>query len=151
MTVIAFDGKSIATDRLADDNGIKYECAKIVKLDTGEILAFTGFLWHKELLTEWYINGCKPSDWPDFQKGSDWSTIVLAKGGLVKCFDQGHLPSLVLNKFYAWGSGAKFAMGAMAMGASAKEAVEITNQVSTTCGMGVDVFDIMQTAKLEAV
>jgi hypothetical protein len=40
----------------------------------------------------------------------------------------------------AWGIGCDFALGAMAMGADAVQAVEITNKFSIHCGMGVDSY-----------
>jgi predicted lipoprotein with Yx(FWY)xxD motif len=40
----------------------------------------------------------------------------------------------------AFGDGAQFAYGALAMGASAAEAVAIASQYSPTCGQGMDIF-----------
>lgn len=42
--------------------------------------------------------------------------------------------------FWAAGSGADYAMGAMAAGKDAKEAVEIACRFDINCGLGVDVL-----------
>jgi 20S proteasome alpha/beta subunit len=151
MTVIAWDGKSLAADRQADDGGIKANVTKIVRLPSGIILATSGTYWHMQYFIQWVSSGCIEEKWPDFQKDEKgFSELIVAEKGRVKLFDQGALPYFLEDPFFAWGSGAKFAMGAMAMGATAKEAVEITNRFSTSCGIGVDVFDIEPLAKLEA-
>jgi ATP-dependent protease HslVU (ClpYQ) peptidase subunit len=51
---------------------------------------------------------------------------------------------------WAIGSGADYAMGAMAVGADAKRAVEVTSDLYCRCGLGVDVLhhDRIQTARV---
>ena len=43
--------------------------------------------------------------------------------------------------YFAWGSGAKYALGAMAKGASAEEAINIACQFDPYSGNGVTLFD----------
>lgn len=152
MTVIAWDGRSIAADRLGSDNGTKMECTKIRKLHSGDILAFTGSYWQQEMLMRWYIAGCKPEEWPEFQqKGDDWMLMVSIVQGRCFRYERGAYPVLVENDYYAWGSGQDYAMGALAMGATARQAVEIASLHSTTCGLGVDVYDIGTPVEVGAI
>lgn len=46
----------------------------------------------------------------------------------------------VVKAFHAIGSGRGEALGAMAMGADARRAVEIASRLNVGCGLGVDVI-----------
>lgn len=45
----------------------------------------------------------------------------------------------IIDQREAWGSGADFALGAMAMGAGARRAVEVACELDVHCGKGIDV------------
>jgi ATP-dependent protease HslVU (ClpYQ) peptidase subunit len=49
---------------------------------------------------------------------------------------------VVEDPFMAWGSGRDFALGAMAMGATAREAVAVACRFNVYCGNGIDAFDL---------
>jgi hypothetical protein len=153
MTIIAFDGKSLAADRLADDNGTKKLTTKIKRLSNGDIAAGSGVSWQLALLQKWYLEGQDPEKWPPRQyPETEWpSRMIIATKGEILTYELGPIPNKLENAYYAWGSGQDYAMGALAMGATAKRAVEIAGELSTTCGLGVDVFDLELHAKLEVV
>ena len=48
------------------------------------------------------------------------------------------------ESIYAIGQGSHFAYGAMAMGASAEQAVEVANKFSIYCGIGVDTYTLVK-------
>lgn len=47
-----------------------------------------------------------------------------------------------VRKFDAWGSGESYALGALSMGATAKEAAQVACKHSTTCGGKIHTFTI---------
>ena len=138
MTVIAWDGKTLAADRMAVAGGMMLEQDKLFDLGDGEWAAITGQISKGLALLDWYKSGQQVKDWPEFQKGDDYSVLVIAsKEGCKSFYDIPHaVPTH--SEFEAWGSGAEYAMGAMAHGANAVEAVIATNKVCSTCGKGFD-------------
>jgi ATP-dependent protease HslVU (ClpYQ) peptidase subunit len=142
MTTIAFrDGIIAADSRTTTDTeagGTRvFTCQKLypkkVKLDGLEedvILATAGESAPGELFTEWFGTGKDVSDMRDtFVLGqADFTVLVLKTDGLYEVDMYCHL-TRILDKFYAVGSGAKAAMGAMFAGADARRAVEIACKI----------------------
>ena len=141
MTIIAWDGKSLAADRHMTSDGLRSECTKIYK-NKDMVLAICGTLACGFELLEWYKKGKKKKDWPSFQATDDWTTLVVAHKKKVFYLEGQPNPIEVLEPFYAWGSGRDYALGAMEMGATAKQAVEIASKFNIHCGYGVDVFKL---------
>ena len=141
MTVIAWDGKTLAADRMAVWSGMQATVSKIRRIETGEILAWSGSQDCGLILADWYECGADPTKWPDFQKDKDdWTRLIIARKDGIHCYEQHLIPLRFDNLFLAWGSGRDYAMGAMAMGADAIKAVQIASQFDTGCGNGVEHF-----------
>jgi hypothetical protein len=87
-------------------------------------------------------------DWARSAKGAteltgelNFRAMMIDEEGRVFLFDSSPWASGPIDcEFYAIGSGADFAMGAMAMGASAEEAVRIACQLDPHCGLPVTVL-----------
>ena len=139
MTVIAWDGKTLAADRQGESGGLKSIVTKIFKLETGEIVGITGYLSEGLATIDWYKNGAKPDDYP-ISKDSGTSMVVI-KDGVIHKYEDHYKPLIIRNSFYAFGSGRELAIGAMAMGADAEQEVEIACQYESGCGMGIDVLE----------
>ena len=90
---------------------------------------------------EWYRQGHKKEEWPDFQKTDSWTILIVAKDGKCVEYEQDPIAIPTEDEFIAWGNGRQFAIGALAMGANSVEAVEITSHHCSGCGRGVDSFD----------
>lgn len=116
--------------------------SKIWKLETGEIVACTGRLDTGLAMMRWYEAGASHDKWPTWQNTDHWSRLIVACRKGVKFYEHTSYPIPVLDPFMAWGSGQDFAMGAMAMGATAKEAVEIACRFSVNCGYGVEEYEL---------
>ena len=143
MSVVAWDGKSIAADKQATAGGLRHTTTKLRRLDSGEVLAWTGDQDSAGMVAKWYADGADPAKWPESQKDKDdWSRLIVATADSVKVFERQPVFSLIEDQFLAWGSGRDFAIGAMARGASAKEAVEVAMKFDAGCGLGVDVVDL---------
>lgn len=139
MTVIAWDGQSIACDRQATYGGCRMETRKYRKLDDGSILMWCGGSAQGEMLADLYARGELHEKWPKFQETDDFATLVIAKPSEVIFYEQAPFPLKAYGP-KAWGSGFKYAMAAMWCGSDAQKAVECAMHFDEGCGIGVDVF-----------
>jgi ATP-dependent protease HslVU (ClpYQ) peptidase subunit len=142
MSVIAFDGKTVAADRQATCSGCKTTSSKLFKLASGEIVGFTGSSDIGMAMLEWYKNGADCEKYPKYQTTDDWVRLVVITKKGVFFYETTPNPVHSLDKKCAFGCGRDFALGAMEMGANAIKAVEIASKFSTDCGMGIDSFKI---------
>lgn len=141
MSTVAWDGKSLAADGMASAGYMKVVAPKIWSHD-GLVLATTGDAAAGRIMVEWFNAGADLSHYPDCQaKGEDYNaTLIVAHHE--GCYFYGANPHLVevRDPFMAWGSGRDFAMGAMARGATAGEAVEVACRFDAYSGHGVVVM-----------
>lgn len=139
MTIIAWDGKTLAMDKQATANGLRRKTTKFRRLASGEILTWTGDQDSGEAVARWYEQGADPEKWPACQRDKDdWARLIVASRKGVKFFERQPIAVRVEDRFSAWGSGRDFAIGAMARGATAIEAVKVAMRFDAGCGLGVD-------------
>ena len=142
MTVVVWDGSTLATDKMANDGSLKWESPKAWYVDN-KIVSGVGLLQHIVLLREWVRKGAVVEDYPRHilnQHHTHQLVVVDSEGlwvyeGVPVPVQHGHTP-------IAFGHGRDFALGAMAMGANAEKAVEITNKYSLQCGNGVYTYTL---------
>ena len=140
MSVVAWDGMHLAADMQASGQGVKFCTPKMRRSADGIVYAWTGPFASSQPMVEWHARGARSDEYPEQQKSDDrWCRLIVAIPGLgIKSYEQTPAP-LEQPTPWAWGSGMEFALGAMAMGASAKEAVVVACRFSTDCGLGVSV------------
>lgn len=142
MSVVAWDGKTLAADRQGTSGGNKTTVSKIAAVQGDKILyavAFVGLHTNGLRMMEWFAEGAEEEEFPAIENDGEslTSLIVASKKGLV-VYEQCPTPILFRDKLQAWGSGASVALGALAMGADAKKAVEIACKYNIYCGLGID-------------
>lgn len=139
MTVIAWDGKTLAADQMAFHNDMRIKVSKILKDSEGYLLAITGDLDAGKSLIHWWHNK-NLEKWPACQADKDrWaSLIVITPEKKIFKFEREPFSYEILDKQFAMGNGAHFALAAMKLGKSAKEAVELAIELCPMCGLGVD-------------
>ena len=143
MSVVVWDGRYLAADKQATCADMRIVTTKIRRLKSGEIAAWTGDQERGLVLARWYEDGADCEKWPTFQRNKeDWARLIIVSSCRVCFFEMEPEAQLVEEQFMAWGSGRDFAMGALAKGATAEEAVAIANRFCITCGLGVDVMEI---------
>jgi len=143
MSVVVWDGRTLAADRQMVCAGLRIAVSKIRRLNDGTLLGITGTHETGLAMFRWYENGAKREEWPDVQSGKHWTRLIVVRpDGAVGFYEQQPEFQPLLEPFTAWGAGRDFAIGAMAMGADARKAVEITNRFSVDCGMGVEAYDV---------
>jgi len=142
MTVIAWDGLSLAADKQCTSCGNPTTVTKIFRVPGG-VVGFTGNEGHAMALLAWFRAGRIDADWPK-KAGDDSASAIFAtpEGLQLYSGEDGPNPARREDKFCAWGAGRDYALAAMHLGHTAKEAVEVACALDITCGMGVDVMDI---------
>lgn len=141
MTVIAWDGKTLASDRQVTIAGARFTSQKIFRIN-GELLGFSGGQPHGMRLREWAAAGFEPTAYP-VETNDDMAGLILriSHDGKIMRYDNA-FPCVYEDAIYATGSGRDYALGAMGAGKSAREAVEIAIRFSTECDMGVDTLEL---------
>jgi hypothetical protein len=138
MTVIVWDGTTMVADRLARAGDHIRTCTKIAKWN-GHLMAGAGNLSLCLEMMDWFRHGADPKRFPDRQKTDDcvdfW--VVCPDRSLLK-WDEGPEPMRFDDMTFTDGSGCAYAAGAMAMGATAVQAVLITCDLTAGCGKGYD-------------
>jgi 20S proteasome alpha/beta subunit len=137
MTVIAWDGETLAADRRSTRSGSIAVVRKIFAIGNLRC-GFAGASDFASALRVWVERGRKEEDFPRSQEKDDYAIALVIEGSRILCYDRTPHPVEIFSKFYAVGSGKDAAMGAMLSGMNASQAVEIASQVDECCGNGVD-------------
>lgn len=87
------------------------------------VIGFAGDVPQALVFVDWYFDRKKRE--PDRSNEQGWCALVWSPETGLDYWDIALRPSPILEKFFAIGSGADLAMGAMEYGASAHKAVEI--------------------------
>ncbi len=123
MTTIAYrDGVLAADGRMSQGHTVvtdKY--TKVKRIPGGLAVAGSGDVTRLAAFVDWLMGGsegARPS-----LKNCD--ALVVYPSGKVEAFDETGSVILPKSGYYAEGSGRAFALGAMAMGADAREAVKV--------------------------
>lgn len=108
-----------------------------------EVLAWTGDQDAGELLAQWYAAGADVAKWPECQKDKEWwcRLLVFDRNG-ARMYERLPVSVKIEDRFCAWGSGRDFALAALHLGRSAREAVEVACLFETGCGNGIDVIEL---------
>ena len=143
MTVIAWDGKTLAADKQNTSCGHATTVTKIHRVPGG-LVGFTGNAGHAGALLTWFREGRNPEDWP--KKGGDDSAgvVFITDGDELRGYSGDDGPHYILyeDKCLAWGAGRDYALAAMFLGKSAREAVKVACALDGSCGMGIDTLEL---------
>jgi ATP-dependent protease HslVU (ClpYQ) peptidase subunit len=127
----------MACDSLTDHGNIRLLIdSKIVRV-RNELIGMTGLREGSILFVEWYKGDRKQR--PEFK--IDFSVLILNEKGIF-LYHEHFVCIKVKHVFYALGTGAEVALGAMHAGASPKEAVEIACKVNIKTGPPVQVYNL---------
>lgn len=140
MTVIAWDGKTLAADKLFSHGSLQMTGTKIQKIGAA-LVGFSGDASIAAELIEWFSGGCAPEKFPATQRNENLSELLVVwPNGDVHKYQRSPLPVKFPPQKCAIGSGRDFAIAAMHLGQTARQAVEIASIYDTDCGNGVDVL-----------
>lgn len=139
MSVVIWDGTTLAADKRAVSAGVVRSVTKIRKV-RGCLIGYSGDAAFGEQMMYWFAEGAKMEDFPPSQRDKDdWAGLVVCRKdtGLFK-YERTPHPIHFGFQHYAIGSGRDFALAALLLGKTATEAVEVTSLLSADCGNGVD-------------
>lgn len=142
MTVTAWDGKTLAADRMMEMHGGKFPVSKLNRLDDGSLMGGAGDLPRVYEMQNWIADGCKPGEL-HAPVGDTYARILLVKSdGTGLLYANNEFPIHILRPFVAIGSGQDYAIAAMYLGQTAKQAVATASELCASCGMGVDSMEL---------
>lgn len=132
MTTIAWDGTTLAADRQLNIGDLKFSCCKVFRLDDGGLLGGAGNYEDVLAIRDWMDGGERPNDIDNVEcihvdvnrRASRIETRLL------------HMP--ISETCHAVGSGAPYALAAMACGKTSPDAVRIAMRFDPGTGVGVD-------------
>lgn len=138
MTTIAYRDGKLAGDSRATANGLIDNQTTKVWQHKGVLFGASGNQALCEKFRVWVVSGME-GDSP-FEGADDGNGLIVSKAGVVCFSTSGSWP--VSEPFYTLGSGYQIALGALAMGASAKEAVEVAARFDTMTGGKITVLSL---------
>jgi ATP-dependent protease HslVU (ClpYQ) peptidase subunit len=138
MTTITWDGRTLAGDRQATSGGTPTTTTKVFKVKCKKkkyLVGFSGRLADGQAFLRFVERGFQDNPAID-----TLTAMVIHEDGRVVTYDDTNANpcDLGILKYWAAGSGADYALGAMAHGATATEAVLIASDLDVNTGRGVD-------------
>lgn len=142
MSVIAWDGKTMAADKRVTIGTLIRTTTKIFKVDK----ALVGYAGDTDVCGEllaWFSSGADPEKYPTWIRDKDiWGNLMVVwPDGDVWKFERSGHPIKFPPQQFAIGCGRDYALAAMHLGKTAAEAVEVACTLDSGCGNGVDVLE----------
>jgi 20S proteasome alpha/beta subunit len=140
MTVIAWDGKTLAADKRATFGGNLVLTTTKIFVVNDSLVAYAGNADFGAQMVAWLRDDGRPETFPESQRDKDdWAgLLVLRAGQPIKRYERTPYPICFEDRCVAIGSGRDFAMAAMYLGCDARRAVEVTCALDSNCGNGID-------------
>lgn len=157
MTAIAYRDGIIAADRQVTWGSVAGVSKKIHKINVHLyglcLVAMSGFVYGEEvILGQLRTNSSgKGEDIGQMQRDSRYGFLITKEMKVHAIYGDGRvgMEEHYENHFIAEGSAFQFLMGAMAAGASAREAVALACDYCDSCGQGIDTVDVREALKDE--
>lgn len=142
MTVIAWDGRTLAADKQCTYGNGRRKVTKIRRVgDT--LVGIAGTASIGEAVIDWLESGADPEKYPKLQADKDdGANVLVIRHGRVEEYSRTNVPIVYEDPFIAIGCGRDFAIAAMHCGKTAREAVEIACIYDTGCGCGIDTLTL---------
>lgn len=145
MTTIAYRGGILAADKQAwlgrGETGHTTK-TKIRRLKDGSLIGVSSaIVGAGDVLMDWIDAGGDYADRPVVEMRdlvNDFAILQALPSGTMKVWLDSFQPTVITAEFHAIGSGSSYALGAMARGAFAVEAVGIACQYDNFSGGGID-------------
>lgn len=145
MTVIAWDGRTLAGDRQSTFGAARSSTTKVRRLRNGFLFGAAGNSATCREMGAWIESGCRPDAFPQAQRAHDTyaDCIVIDKHRQCWAYQMSPTPVLIESRFFAFGAGSDFAMAAMHLGHRARVAVEVAIALCPSCGGEIDEIDLV--------
>ncbi len=150
MTVIAWDGKTLAADKRASDCGRARTVTKIRRCmkpgaTLGHLMGASGSVNRDAELMAWYENGANPAAFPAGERDEKACSMLVVNrpGPEVLFFNGAPFGAMFEDQRFAMGSGRDYAETAMHLGCDAAEAVRVACELDLGCGNGIDTLALL--------
>lgn len=144
MTVIAWDGRTLAADKRSTVAYMASTVTKIHRISDG-LIAFSGGGAHASELLNWFKGERRPEDYPRRTDDEGAGTLFIGADRRILMYSAASpFPEQIEERFYARGSGRDYAMAAMHLGCDARRAVEVACAFDIGCGNGIDTLELYQ-------
>lgn len=137
MTTIVCNSTTMAADKRGTSNPI-FKTTKIFRV-RGSLIGISGNIEQALRFVEWRRT---PEGKPAFTEGASLEVLELSADGKITWWGPEMVGVTIENDFYAVGSGAMAAMGAMSMGASPKRAVVVASLWDAATGSDVQTMTL---------
>ncbi len=144
MTTVAWDGCTLAADTRITEGTLIQRGQKLFRLSDGRLFAGAGDLESIHVVVE-YLES-ETDDKPDGLE--NFTALLIDTDGRAWRLESRLVPMPVLEPYAAIGSGQPYALMAMELGRSAREAVELACRFDASSGLPVE--DLRLTAQAEA-
>jgi hypothetical protein len=140
MTTLVYRSGTLAADSRTTTGGTidPGYAVKVRRLRDGRLVGFTGHTAQASSFVRWLEAGATDEQ-PTL---SDSRVVVVTPTGAVSVFEDASFYEAEGSDFYAWGSGAAPALGALYVGADAAQAVEAASRVDPGTGGAVQVVSL---------
>ena len=140
MTVIAWDGTTLAGDKRTSFGGLHATTTKVQRLPNGVMVGCAGNTAQIWEMVHWLAQGADPEKLPAIQRDAKEcvTMLVVYRNGELWQYENSPYPIRIEDKQWAIGSGRDFAIAAMRLGRTAAQAVALTCELDMSCGNGVD-------------
>jgi hypothetical protein len=135
MTVIAWDGTTMAADKRVTFHGTGITSTKIARVGD-YLVGVAGQASFGGAFREWVAGGMLSADYP--RPCEVAIAMLVSREGAVSLYEQTAYPTTVEDRFAAVGSGKECALAALYLGHSARVAVEVACVFDDGSGNGVD-------------
>jgi len=146
MTVIVWDGKTLAADKEAGTQYIKCNrTTKIHRLEDGRLMGLAGDAAVAREMGEWVKAGASPASFPDECRPGRTNSaraLVITMDRQVLVYENSPYPILFDGDKHAIGAGTDAALAVLALGHDAVTAVRIASEVCNGCGGGIDSLEL---------
>jgi len=145
MTVIAWDGKTLAADKRAVIGGFKGGTVTKIHRWPGGLCAFAGDFDVGVQMVQWLRDGADPEKYPKRQESENAASfMVIHMDASVVRYERTPVPLPFENAPQAMGSGRDYALATMYLGHDARRAVEVACALDNGCGNGIDTLELAQ-------
>jgi hypothetical protein len=132
MTTVAWDGKTLAADSQSTTGSVRGTAAKLAKNRDGFLVAGSGDLGTVKVWINWVLAGMPPDQQPTSIEEAN--ILVIDPRGRPSLFSGLAVAQPLPRRQWAIGSGGDIALGAMAAGADARQAVKIACKLDVYSG-----------------
>jgi hypothetical protein len=137
MTTIAWDGRTLAADKQLTASGVRYETTKAHRLKDGSLFASCGSLENNAAALLWLNGDGEKPVFNSADSDDSFDGILVTPDGIAWLLNKKLHKVRIESPYFSTGSGRDFALLAMRLGKTAREAVEMAAELDIWTGMGV--------------